>query len=126
MAGGEKLSRYQEAAITALLTERTIAEAAAVAGVGERTLRRWLRENEGFIAAYRQARRRASEVAVAHLQRVAEKAAATLERNLECGDPNPEIRAANVVLTHILRGLEFYEINERLEALERRVEDGQF
>ncbi len=125
MAGGEKLSRYQERAIATLLTEPTIAAAAAAAGVGERTLRRWLHENEGFIAAYRQARRRASEVAVAHLQRAAEKAAATLERNLECGDPNPEIRAANVVLSHILRGLEFYELEERLAALERRIEDGR-
>jgi hypothetical protein len=35
---GDKLSHYQEKAIPALLTTPTLSEAAAAAGVGERTL----------------------------------------------------------------------------------------
>lgn len=38
----DPLTPRQHAAITALLTERTHAEAAAKAGVAEQTLRRWL------------------------------------------------------------------------------------
>lgn len=53
---GEKLSRKQEAAVAALLTESTLCRAAERARVGEVTLWRWLKE-PGFKAAYREARR---------------------------------------------------------------------
>ena len=44
MAGhGEKLGRKQEEAIAALLSQRNIEEAARAAGVGTRTLIRWLK-----------------------------------------------------------------------------------
>jgi hypothetical protein len=56
MAGhGSKLDRKQEEAIAALLTHRNIEEAAGAAGIGARTLLRWLKIPE-FQAAYRQAR----------------------------------------------------------------------
>ena len=42
MTAGDRLSRIQGKAIPALLTCRTIEEAATAAGVGEKTLRRWL------------------------------------------------------------------------------------
>jgi hypothetical protein len=58
---GEKLSRKREQAIAALLTQPTIAAAAKMAGIGERTLRRWLKLPE-FASAYDAARR---EVVVA-------------------------------------------------------------
>jgi transposase-like protein len=42
----EKLSRKQEAAILALLSARTVEEAARMAGVTPRTLYRWQKERE--------------------------------------------------------------------------------
>jgi hypothetical protein len=54
---GEKLTRKQEDAIAALLDAPTVAAAAGKAGIGERTLRRWLRIAE-FQSAYRRERRR--------------------------------------------------------------------
>jgi hypothetical protein len=45
-----KFSRKHEQAISALLTQPTLAEAATTVGVGEATLRRWLQQ-ESFQAA---------------------------------------------------------------------------
>ncbi len=75
---GQKLSRKEETAISALLTQGTLAEAASLAGIGEATLRRWLQRDD-FQAAYRHARRQAGSQAVAHLQRVSG------ERSRPCG-----------------------------------------
>jgi hypothetical protein len=56
MAGhGEKLGRKQEDAIAALLSQRTVEEAAHVTGVGVRTLLRWMKIPE-FDADYRRVR----------------------------------------------------------------------
>ena len=68
MAGhGEKFGRKKEEAIAALLTQRNVEEAARVAGIGTRTLLRWLKIPE-FDAAYRQARRAAFAQTIARLQ----------------------------------------------------------
>ena len=53
---GSTLGRKQEDAIAALLTQRNVEEAARAAGIGVRTLLRWLKLPE-FQSAYRQARR---------------------------------------------------------------------
>jgi hypothetical protein len=85
--GGCKLGRKQEAAIAALLTERTHADAAAKAGISEATLARWLRV-PAFIVAYRAARLRVVEAAIARLQRATGAAVRALTRNLRCGFPS--------------------------------------
>ena len=64
---GQKLGRKQEAAIAALLSQRTVEDAARVAGIGARTLFRWLELAE-FREAYLQARRLAFGQASARLQ----------------------------------------------------------
>ena len=51
----DNLSTDQEAAIAALLTQPSIAKAAEAAGVPERTLYRWLKDDK-FRAAYRAVR----------------------------------------------------------------------
>ena len=54
MAGhGEKFGRKKEEAIAALLTQRNIEEAARTAGIGTRTLLRWLKIPE-FAAVSRE------------------------------------------------------------------------
>ena len=56
---GAKFGRKKEEAIAALLTQPSIEQAARVAGVGPKTLLRWLKLPE-FQAAYREARRAGS------------------------------------------------------------------
>jgi len=117
--GGCKLGRKQESAIAALLTERTHADAAAKAGISEATLARWLRV-PAFIVAYRAARLRVVEAAIARLQRATGAAVRALTRNLRCGFPSAEIRAADLILAWAARGVELIDLAERVAALELR------
>ena len=59
------ISRKQDTAIGALLSRPTISAAAESVGIGESTLRRWLKDRD-FLAAYRAARREAVSQAVGH------------------------------------------------------------
>jgi hypothetical protein len=122
MSGRSKLTRKQEALIAALLTEPTHAAAAAKAGVSEATLHRWLHLLE-FQAAYRLARRGIVETAVGRLQQSASKAVEALERNLACGHPGSEIRAALGIISHAVQAVELLDLVERLEELERLMKE---
>ncbi len=104
--------------MAALLTARTIPEAASEAGIGGRTLERWLSEDPAFVAEYRAARRRVVEAAVSQLQNATVEAVDCLTRNLHCGMPSTEVRAASVILDHALKAVELYELETRLSALE--------
>src|SRR5262245_65257988 len=104
MPGGRKSNRKREEALAALLSTTSIEKAAQKAGLSERTLHNWLTEPE-FLGAYRDARRRVVEGAVARLQKAAGAAVRCLKRNLSCGTPGEEIRAALGILDHALRGL---------------------
>jgi len=64
---GEKLSRKQEAFISALLMAPTLADAAQTAGIGEVTAWRWLKE-QTFQTAYRDARRAVVQQAITQVQ----------------------------------------------------------
>ena len=114
---GEKRTRKREQAVAALLTAPSIAEAARLAGIGEATLHRWLRE-PGFAAAYRSARRQALDGAVGRLQQVAGAAVETLERNLEARAENVQVRAAQILLEQAFKAAELMDLAERVEALE--------
>ena len=118
MAVNAKLSRYQEQAVAALLTESTVAGAAEKAGVGARTLERWLSEDTAFREAYRVARRRVLEDAIGRLQGATARAMEALERNLRCGVPATEVRAAQTVFRLSLDGLEMYDLSERMDRIE--------
>ena len=64
---GAKFGRKQEEAIAALLSNRTIEEAARACNVAYKTLRRWL-DNPEFQKRYREARHHAVQQALARLQ----------------------------------------------------------
>jgi hypothetical protein len=108
---GQKVTRKMEQLIANLLTEPTYALAAEKTGISEPTLYRWLRL-PAFQRAYRDARRRVVDVAVSRLCGLTEKAVAALEKNLKCGVPGAEIRAAVAVLDNVkalLLGEQFEE-----------------
>jgi hypothetical protein len=116
---GQKLSRKEEAAISALLTQGTLAEAASLAGIGEATLRRWL-QRDHFQAAYRRARRETVSQAVAHLQRVSGEAVETL-RSIMQDDQKPSsarVTAARVILEMAVKAVELEDLEVRIAALE--------
>jgi hypothetical protein len=121
----DPLAPRQHQAITALLTERTQADAAAKAEVAEQTLRRWLATDRAFLAAYRAARRQVMDGVIGRLQQAGAAAVDALERNLTCGKPADEVRAAVAVLGHAARGLEVADLLERVEDLERLLEKGE-
>jgi hypothetical protein len=72
-----KFGRKKEEAITALLSQRNVEEAARSIGIATRTLVRWMKVPE-FQAAYREARRTAFSQATARLQQATSAAVTTL------------------------------------------------
>ena len=119
-ARGSILGRKQEDAIAALLTQRNIEEAARTAGIGPRTLLRWLKIPE-FKNAYREARRDAFGQAIARLQQGTSAAATTLLKVMI--DPSApasvRVRAADSVLNHAAKAIEIEDIEARVTALEQ-------
>jgi hypothetical protein len=118
---GEKLTRRQELAIAALLSEPTVEAAAAKAKVSHATLKNWLRL-PAFLAAYAKVRQQVLERSVARLLAASGKAIATLERNLECGNPSAENRAAELILTHAQRGVDTLDLARQIEDLRWEIE----
>jgi uncharacterized protein YggE len=116
------LTDKQEKAVAALLTEPTISAAAAKAGIGERTLHRWL-EEPAFDQAYRNARRKAVQRAIGRLQQVSTAAVAVLVRVManEEAPSGTRVAAARTVLEFAIRAVELEDHEERLAELERRL-----
>jgi len=101
-------------------------EAARAAGIGARTLLRWLKLPE-FQTAYRQARRDAFGQSVARLQQGTSAAATTLLKVMI--DPSVpasvRVRAADSVLDHAAKAIEIEDIEARVTALEQVAPSGR-
>lgn len=105
MSGSGGLTRRQEAAILALLSEPTHARAAGRAGVSEPTLRRWLRLPP-FREAYLRVRRDLVEGAVGRIQAATGQAVDTLVAVAREGAKDSDrVRAAVALLGHAFNGL---------------------
>jgi hypothetical protein len=118
-----KLGRKKEEAIVALLSQRSVEEAARACDTPVRTLYRWMQEPE-FDAAYRAARRKAYGQAIAFLQQGSTAAATTLLKIMV--DPNSpastRVRSAESVLTHAAKAIEIEDVDARVAALEKAAE----
>ena len=118
------LTPKQEKAISCLLTEPSITKAAKAAGVGERTLYRWLEEAD-FAAAYQSARRDAVGQAIGRLQQ-ASSSAVTVLMALMLDKPIPastRFAAARSIIELSLRAVELEDIEARLAALEATMKE---
>lgn len=117
------LSPVQERAVVALLAEPSIPKAADVAGVGERSVYRWLRE-PAFSKVYRRARREAFGQAIALTQSYAALAVKTLVDVMEdeAAPHSSRVQAATTVLRFGRDGVELDDLLERVEALEAAAE----
>jgi hypothetical protein len=112
----ENLNPKQVKALTGLLDGATVQEAAAAAGVTERTLYLWLSAG-AFREAYRAARRHAVELAATRLQALTGEAIDALQRALTAEKPADQVRAATAILGMSLK-LETEDVAERLAAIE--------
>jgi transposase-like protein len=117
---GAKLGQKMEPAIAALLSHRSVEEAARGVGVSANTLLRWMKEPE-FQAACREARSKVLSQAIGRLQDAAGAAATTLLKIML--DPNvpggTRLRAAEVVLEQAAKAGEMEDIEDRVAKLER-------
>jgi AraC-like DNA-binding protein len=117
---GEKFGRRKELAIAALLAAPTLAEAAQVCGVSERTLRRWL-QDETFARRYRRERTRLLESSVNLLR---QKSVAAVETLAEVADnkqspASARVSAARSLVELAIKGAEVQDLEERITELEQ-------
>jgi uncharacterized protein with ATP-grasp and redox domains len=123
---GAKFGRKKEAAIAALLSNRSVDEAARSIGLNANTLLRWLEIPE-FREAYRKARREAVQQAVARLQQATGVASLTMLKLMT--DPNVpgavRLRAAAYVFDYAIKGVEVDDIEARLAELERSADQNK-
>jgi AcrR family transcriptional regulator len=119
---GEKMEN-DEKILSALLSSGTVAESAKKSGLSERTIYRRLADKD-FRAAWREARQTTVEMAVSQLQAGMSEAAQTLIDSLRLGDKfaSERNRAAKIILERGDKGLETFDVIERLEKLERMFE----
>jgi hypothetical protein len=117
---GSKFGHKQEEAIAALLTHRSLEDAARAVGISTKTLLRWLKE-PGFDAEYRKARRAAFSQSVARLQQASGAAVSTLLKIMvDSNAPaSTRVRAADSVLDHSAKAIELEDIEVRVAELER-------
>jgi len=120
MAENGNLSARQQRAIAALLTSKSVAEAAASAKVGERTLYRWLAEDRAFRAALLAAEGDLLATTTRRLLGLQGQALEALEYLLTRGESEGvRLRAAQVALELSLKLRELTCIEQRLQALEQ-------
>ena len=116
---GEKWSRKKDAAILALVTEPTIADAAKKAGISHATLHRWLQIKD-FKDAYREAKREVVSAAIARLQRTATEAVDALRDVMNDAESpaNARVSAARAILELAIKAIELEDLEARVEQLE--------
>jgi DNA-binding MurR/RpiR family transcriptional regulator len=117
---GSKIARKQDEAIVALLTHRTMEEAAGAVGISVSTLLRWMKE-PAFDALFREAKRKAFAQATSRLHHLSNAAVSTLGKvMLDPATPaSTRVRAADSILDHTIKAIEIDDIEARVSELER-------
>jgi hypothetical protein len=120
---GSKFGRRKEAAVAAVLSCRTLEEAARTIGIGATTLARWMK-NPQFQAECREARNAAVSQANARIQQSSGAAAATIVKIMLSADAKDSIRlrAAELVMSHS-KDAQIEDIEARLRDVERAQSD---
>lgn len=110
----------RERAIVALLSERSLGAAARKAGVGERTLRRWIAEDVEFQGELATARRASFQGGVERVQALMGHAVEVLEELLaEKKHPAVRLGAARMVIELAVNRNDAEALLARVEELER-------
>jgi uncharacterized protein (UPF0147 family) len=119
----DNLDPKQQEAIASLLTHPTVKQAASAVGIGERTLHRWLVEDQAFIHAYHQARRIVFQQAIAQTQRLLPLAINTLGQIMadKSAPHSARVSAATAVTRFSRESIELDDLAERVAAIEQQV-----
>ena len=121
------LSARQEKVLTALLASLSIEAAASNAGVGERTIRRWLSDDALFQSAYQVARRQLLDQSMLVLQRAVGMAVRELIQELQSSNESIRHKSACAILDRCERWLSMEFLESRIRTLEELVHgDSQF
>jgi hypothetical protein len=120
---GAKFKRKLEEAVAAMLTQRTVEEAARSVGISTATLMRWQKEPE-FDAQYRQAKRAAFGQTIARLQQGSPAAATTLMKLMldAATPPSTRARCSEAIINFATKAIELEDVEARVSALERATE----
>ncbi len=118
------LTPGQEAAIVALVRSPTYAAAAKAAGVGERTLRRWMHNDANFRQRLREARAGVFDQAVRAMHLASPKAAGVLDGIAQdaAASQTARVSAARTLIHYSCRGHEMADIDGRPAELEARID----
>lgn len=118
----EGLDAKRQKALSALLSQPTVADAAKKSKLSEATLFRYLSE-EDFRAAYRRARAEVVNHAITQLQRDAATASRTLREICEdkTAPATARVSAAKTILDGAVKAVEIQDLAARLEEVERRL-----
>ena len=119
-----ELTSRQRAVIELLLTGHTISSAATSARVSRKTIQRWLAGNPEFVAALRAGSDVALQSAARRLAVMTDyaiNAIIGIMQNGGGGRSGPQLRAAEMILSHAVRYSEHADLLERLALLEQRL-----
>ena len=115
-----KIRPGEDRLVTALAAGKSIAEAAADAGISERTARRWLDESE-LRQRVEDARRELTSQALAQLSGAAADAVTTLKDLLTSESDNTKLGAARAILANLISLKDHHELEERIAKLETQL-----
>jgi hypothetical protein len=118
-----KLSRNREKAIAGLILKSSISEAAQYAGIGERTLLRWLKDDD-FKKAYCEARYHLVQHALTQIQGATKDAVQVLKKiaNNKKAPDSVRLRAASVILSYAVKSIEIENLEARITDLEQIIQ----
>ena len=122
MKSQTRRARYQRA-IDELIKSGSRKEAADRAGVSLGTIDRWHNAQE-FQIMLAKAQSEATRTVTAQVWNALNEATHTLQRNLNCGTPASEIRAASAMFDIALRLRDALDVNDRLATLEEALSNG--
>jgi hypothetical protein len=123
---GTKFGRKKDEVLAALLSCRSIDEAARASGLATNTVLRWMQEPE-FAAALRAARRAAFDQAVTRLHQASGAAVSSVLKIMLDGNgpASTRFRAAAFVLDNTSRAIELEGLEARVAELEHAAEAAQ-
>jgi len=116
------ISKKQEQAIIALISHRTIEEAARASGIGKTTIFRWL-QDDVFQTAYREARGRVIRQAISQAQSACSEAIEVLREIMNSSESpaSTRVSAAKAILETSMRAIETEDLIERVNRLEEKI-----
>jgi hypothetical protein len=122
MSQAKDLTTRQVQGVIALMSSPSISAAADKIGVQRRTLERWMKD-DNFNAVLQEQKTKALAQASRALLHLAQGATIALAQGLKAEKISVRLRSADIVLTKLLQLHNAIEVEQRLDALEARLND---